>query len=104
MIAQFSPRRQARLDALLATAVVLVHSHATDVFYAATARARQQLKRLQQPGSDASDGDIWVIASSLEHGLPLISHDKQQIALAREIGLATLTNLPGLRDENPVLP
>ena len=46
---------------------------------------------------------MWIIASALEHDLPLLSHDRQQVALGRVAGLDVLTNLPGLRDHNPAL-
>ena len=101
--AEFVPNRQQRLIELLKASTVLRHSDATDIHYAAASRERKLLRRTQKAGSDASDGDVWVIASALEHDLPLLSHDRQQIALAREVGLPTFTNLPTLRDANPVL-
>jgi hypothetical protein len=33
----------------------------------------------------------------------LLSHDGQQVALARAMGAYMLTNLPGWRDDNPPL-
>lgn len=88
---------------LVESTVFLDHSEEADLHYAMGSRVRRRLKAHQRPGSDASDGDLWVIASTIEYGLVLMSHDKQQIALAREVGLPTFTNLPGLREANPAL-
>jgi predicted nucleic acid-binding protein len=99
--AEFGSSRQHRLLLILESSLILPHSESTNIGYARTSRERRNLRRIHAPGSDAADGDVWVIASSLEHGLSLLSHDKQQIALARAMDLPAFTNLPGLRDVNP---
>jgi predicted nucleic acid-binding protein len=101
--AQFSPARQARLEAYLDDVVVLPHSSAADARFAIASRKRGELRRKQNPGSDASDADVWIIASALEHSLPLLSHDRQQVELGRALGLEVWTNLPRLRDANPAI-
>lgn len=92
------------MEAYLEDVVVLPHSSADDARFAIASRKRGELPRKQNAGSDASDADIWIIASALEHDLPLLSHDKQQVALGRSLRLAVWTNLPGLRDDNPKNP
>ena len=103
LAANYSTARQARLDQLLNDGVQLPHKWQTSLAYAQVAIIRKQLKRAQLVGGDASDGDVWVIAGAIEYFLPLLSHDAQQVALARAAGVLTFTNLPGLREENPVL-
>lgn len=98
-----SPLRQSRLDDLLGAALSLPHSPAADVAYALTSQKRRELRRNQSSGSDASDADVWIIATALEHSLPLLSHDSQQVALGRAVGLSVWTNLPTLRTANPVI-
>jgi len=99
--ANFGPVRQRRVDALYSESVELPHTFSTSVQYAVVSVRRKELKQRRELGSDASDGDVWVIASSLEHRLPLLSHDRQQVALARGAGVETFTNLTELRDANP---
>jgi predicted nucleic acid-binding protein len=99
--ANYNPARRRRLDLLLAATVPAPHSDATDVWYVRIVSVRKQLKAQQRPGSDAGDADVWIIASALEHGIPLMSHDKQQVCLARACGLATYTDLDELREHNP---
>ena len=99
--ANFGSRRQQRLEDLLAVTLKLPHSEATDVWYARVAEKRKELRRRQFSGSDASDADMWIISNALEHRLPLLSHDEQQVSLGRAMGLRVLTNLPGLGDQNP---
>jgi predicted nucleic acid-binding protein len=77
----FTPARRSRLDLLMSTAVWLPHSRAADIRYAQVLIVRKASKRRQVVGSDASDADMWIIASALEHALPLLSHDRQQVAL-----------------------
>lgn len=101
--AQFSETRRQRIDDLLKVTLVLPHAESTDVWYARVVQTRKELKRLQSQGSDASDADVWIISSALEHRLPLLSHDRQQVGLARASGVAALTNLNGLKDSNPKL-
>lgn len=79
------------------------HNPATNGFYAQVADKRRELRKKQLPGSDASDGDIWIISNGLEYGLPLLSHDDQQVHLARAVGMAVWTNLPTLVAANPTL-
>ena len=99
--ADYTPARKKRLDNLMAATVPAPHSDATDVWYARIVSVRKQLKAQQRIGSDAGDADVWIIASALEHGIPMMSHDRQQVCLARACGLPTYTNLDDLREQNP---
>jgi predicted nucleic acid-binding protein len=99
----FSGRRRQRLDYLMSVVVKLPHGELTDAWYAHGSLLRKALRRRRRVGSDASDADLWIIASALENQLPLLSHDGQQVALARAMGADVLTNLPGWRDDNPPL-
>ena len=101
--AGFVERRQQRLKDLLTAVVELPHSAATNEWYARTTARRSELQKKQFSGAFASDADVWIISSALEHGLPLLSHDKEQVDLGRAMGLKVLTNLPTLRDSNPAL-
>ena len=101
--ANFSEKRQQRVNDLLAVTLKLPHSESTNVWYARVAEVRKTLKRSSLPGSDASDADMWIISSALEYGFPLASQDTQQVHLARATQLMTVTYLQGLRDDNPVL-
>ena len=100
---KFGPPRQKRIDELLAATLVLPHAESTDVWYARVAERRNELRKLQQPGAGANEADIWIISSALEHRLPFMSHDIHQVCLGRAMGLPVLTNLDGLRDDNPQL-
>jgi predicted nucleic acid-binding protein len=98
--AGYAPSRQLRLDALRRSLVYLPHSNATSGWYARVANARKALKARRRPGGDAGDADVWIIASALEHRLVLVSHDRQQIMLARDVGQAVLTVVTDLRSLN----
>lgn len=95
--------RQQRLEDLLTVTLVLPNSEATGVWYSRVTDKRRELRKMGQPGASASDADVWIICSALEHGLPLLSHDKEQVHLGRAAGLRVLTNLPDLREDNPAL-
>jgi len=99
--ANFQGQQRQRVSDLLAATLVLPHAESTDVWYAPTVEKRKELKRAGQPGRDASDADAWVLSSAMGYGLPLLSHDMQQVHLGRACGLRVLTNLPALRDGNP---
>ena len=98
---RYGPARRQRLDDLLNVILLLPHSEATNVCYARVVERRRELRKLQQPGADASDADAWIISGALEHKLFLVSHDAQQVCLGRAMGLRVLTNLDGLREGNP---
>ena len=100
---QFSPPRLQRLRDYLAVLLILRQTEATNVWYSRVAARRAELRRARADGAGASDGDMWVISSALEHGLPLLSHDKQEVHLGRSIRLKVLTNLQSLRNDNPKL-
>jgi predicted nucleic acid-binding protein len=99
--AQYQGKRLAQLQTLLATTLPLPQTDATSIWYARIAAARKELKRKHQVGGDAGDADVWIIASAMEHRLALVSHDQQQVALARSMGHPTLTDLDDLRGANP---
>ncbi len=99
--AGFVPARQQRVDELLAAMLKLPHSEATDVWYARVAEKRKELRKQLRLGADLSEADVWIISNALEYGLPLLSHDTQQVHLGRATGLSVLTNLEGLREDNP---
>jgi predicted nucleic acid-binding protein len=103
LAADFGEARRQRIEDLLAVSLKLPHSEATDVQYSKIIPMRKELKRIRRPGGDAGEGDMWIIASALEHGLPLISHDEGQVDLGRAMGVKVLTNLPDLRNTNPIL-
>ena len=103
LAADFGEARRQRVDDLLAGTLRLPHSEATDVWYARVAGRRRELRKGAQSGSDASDADMWIISSALEHRLPLFSHDRQQVYLGRAMGLKVFTNLDSLKDDNPDL-
>ena len=98
---RYSEARISRLRALVASCVDLKHSEATNVWYARVADKRRELQRAGHDGGNAGQADMWVISSTLEHGLVLLAHDRALVRLAREMGLRVFTNLPGLRDGNP---
>ena len=93
--------RRQRVNDLLAATRLLPNSEATGVWYSRVVPVRKELKRSGRPGGDAGEADIWIIASAMEHRLPLVSHDTQQVHLGRAMGLRVLTNLEGLREDNP---
>lgn len=96
-------KRKQRVQDFLATIVVLPHAESTNVWYARVIERRNQLRQKQIAGSGASEADVWIISAALEHSLPLLSHDVQQVHLGRAQGLRVLTNLPDLRNDNPTL-
>ncbi len=100
---RFRGERRRRLNDLLAAMLKLPQRPSTSECYARVAAKRKELRKRHSPGGDASDADVWIISGALEHGLPLLSHDKKQVPLGRAVGLRILTNLEGLRDENPVI-
>jgi predicted nucleic acid-binding protein len=101
LAAGYSPPRQRRLDDLLSRSVILPHSDDTSEWYARAIIARRRLRSARRLGSDASDGDVWVMSSSGEYETPLISHDRHQVSLARAIDIPTFTALPALHAGNP---
>jgi predicted nucleic acid-binding protein len=101
--AGFGAKRQQRLNDLLAAILILPQSEATSIWYSRVAARRSELRKAKKDGAAASDADVWIISSALEHRLSLLSHDKQQVQLGRAIGLKVVTNLEGLRDDNPRL-
>jgi predicted nucleic acid-binding protein len=102
LCADYSPARTARLMILQSNALKSPHTELTSVYYADVARFRKALKRARQHGGDASDADVWIIASALEHHAPLVSHDIHQVELGRAAGLPVFTQLADLRVANPV--
>lgn len=96
-----SEERRKRIDALVTATLRLPHQQSTDTWYARVAQRRVALRKLNSRGGSASDADVWIISSALEHGLPLMSHDAAQVLLARAMQMQVYTNLPDLRDENP---
>ena len=96
-----SGRRKERLDDLVRACVKLPLSESTHVRYAQAAEVRGVLRKTGADGRDAGDNDVWIIASALEYNIPLLSHDKQQVHLARLAGVKVVTNLPELRNQNP---
>ena len=99
--ARIGPKRRQRVMDLIATFLKLPHAESTDVWYARVIERRKQLRSRSQEGSGASEADVWIISSTLEHRMALLSHDAQQIHLGRAEGLKVLTNLDGLKDDNP---
>lgn len=99
----FGARRKQRLDDLRAAILLLPHSESTDVWFFRVNERRLELKKSNRPGADLSEADVWIISSALEYSLPLMSHDIQQVHLGRAMGLKVLTNLDGLKEDNPNL-
>lgn len=96
-------KRLKQLNVLLSVTLVLPHSTSTSVHYSQVAQQRTQLRSGQRPGGGAGDGDMWILSSALEYGLPLMSHDGELVALGRSLGHPVLTNLEHLRTANPDL-
>lgn len=92
--------RKQRLDDLLAATLKLPQSEATNIWYGRVIQKRKELRTLRKNGADAGDADVWIISSALEHGLRLLSHDRQQVGLARAMAVPTFTDLVDLRDGN----
>ena len=101
--AGFGPARQQRVDERLVVTLRLPQSEATGVWYARVVEKRKELRKRLRSGADASDADVWIVSSALEYGFPLLTHDTKQVHLGRAMGLKVLTNLDGLRDDNPEL-
>jgi predicted nucleic acid-binding protein len=95
--ADYTSARQASLDRAVARTVRLPHSDETSESYARVASVRRALRRGRRLGSDAGDADVWIISSALQYHLPLMSHDRQQVALARASGLTVETAHPQLK-------
>ncbi len=101
LAAGYSSLRQSRLERLLSNIVELPHSTTTNRWYSEGLLLRARLKRERRIGSDAGDADLWIIANALEYGTPLASHDRQQVGLARAMGLDVFTALPQFTAGNP---
>jgi len=99
--ANFTGSRKQRLEDLINACVKLPMSESTHVCYARVVAVRAELRTRQFEGRDAGDADVWVISSALEYGIPLFSHDRGQVQLARAAGLTVLTNIVELRAGNP---
>ncbi len=99
--APFGARRQQRVDDLLAVSLKLPNTEATGVWYARAIKVRKDLKKQRRLGQDAGEGDMWIVANALEWRFPLLSHDEGQVGLGRAMGARVLTDLQGLRDDNP---
>jgi|CXWL01.1.fsa_nt_gi predicted nucleic acid-binding protein len=102
--AGYAPSRDQRLSALRHGIVLLPHSQATSAWYARVIGVRKALRPRRSLGSGAGDADVWIIASAMEHGIPLVSHDRQQIALAQAAGHSVFTNIRDMRHVNTPLP
>ncbi len=98
---EYAPRRQARLNYALSFALRLPHTAETSVWYAKIVTVRKELKRARKAGGDAGDADVWIIAGAAEHRIPLISHDRQMVVLARSSDQRAYTAIPTLRSGNP---
>jgi predicted nucleic acid-binding protein len=96
-------KRTKQLQALLAATLKLPHSLATSVKYAVVTAARTELRARHLAGEGTDDGDMWVLSSAMEYGLPVLSHDADLVCLGRHLDHAVLTNLPVLRDANPAI-
>jgi predicted nucleic acid-binding protein len=99
--AGFARARQKRLDDLLKVILRLPQQPSTDRWYARVVEKRAELNKRRELGAGADAADVWIISSCLEYALPLLSHDRHQVALGRAMGLQVLTNLEELRDKNP---
>ncbi len=93
--------RKQRLDDLASACVKLEMNESTHVCYAKAAAMRAELKKTQHEGRDAGDADMWIISSALEYEIPLFSHDRQQVQLARMLGVQVVTNITDLKEGNP---
>lgn len=86
----FGGERQRRLEILIGSCVEVPHSPATSTWYARVTQRRREL-RLK---NEVSDGDCWVLAQALEHGAPLMCHDREAVSLGLAMGIELLTLLP----------
>lgn len=98
---RYSETRMNSLNLLIASCVDLKHSEATNVWYARVADTRRELQKTHHDGGNAGQADVWVISSTLEHGLVLLAHDGALVQLACAMNLQVFTNLPDLRAGNP---
>jgi predicted nucleic acid-binding protein len=89
-----------RLNRLRAGLLYLPHSRATNGWYARVSNIRKALRSAREGGRGAGDADMWIIASALEHGLGLVSHDRHQVLLAVEAGVRVFTNIHDVRHVN----
>jgi predicted nucleic acid-binding protein len=96
--------RQQRCEELLAACLHLPNSEATGIWYGRVAQQRAALRKLNSLGQGAGDGDMWIVSSALEFGLPMMSHDAGQILLARSLLVPVFTALDGYKADNPSLP
>ena len=87
LAAGFAGQRKQRLDDLIDACVKLPMNESTHVQYARVLAMRAELRKSRHQGSDAGDADMWVISSALEYEIPLFSHDRGQVQLARMMGL-----------------
>lgn len=93
LVADFSDARQQRLEFAVSNTVRLPHSGTTSLHYADVSRARALLSKSRELGRDAGDADMWIISSALRYDLRLVTHDRQQLALAEAAGVECLTAL-----------
>jgi len=81
-----SSGRRRELDQFLRKFVVVPADAELSVTWAqAMARARAFGKRLET-------ADAWIVATALRHGLPLVTHDRDQFVL-EELGGRVITTL-----------
>lgn len=100
--AEYEGRRRVTLEAALRWSLVIPHSDETSARYARMANTRRALRRSRAIGSDAGDADVWIIATAMQYRIPLMCHDKQQIALGRSAGIQVFTALPAYSTGNPL--
>ena len=82
--------RRERLETLLLECVHAPTTEATENWWSL---ASQQRRDLNLAGS-VGDNDLWIIASAAEHSVPLVTHDRRQIAIAQALGVTVRTALP----------
>jgi predicted nucleic acid-binding protein len=87
--------RQQNLALLLEECVVVPHTEASNTWYARVNEKRRELK------NRAGDGDVWIIAQALEHGVPLLCHDGDAVDLARAVGVDVMTMLADRQETLP---
>lgn len=77
---RWGPRKIAALDRVLSTHVILIPDVHTAELWAKIYTARRRL------GRPIENGDCWVAAAAVRHGLPLVTHNTADCA-----------DIPGLR-------
>ncbi len=94
--AEWSDLQRARLDRFIAACVLLGNPDAgTALSFVEALRARRALGFSR---AERNRTDLWIIAQTAQHGLPLITDDARMVRVADVLGMEVLTLLPGISE------